>query len=195
LRIRCAKVFGFGWKRESGQRPGVSATDLRHQAGHRDTPLNCTTERPSFGGTRLKWRGAFERRLLRNRVIKALTLAPRGGIARDGPLLREISHSLKLEWYARDVHPWDGDLPAERRAELFTAELMTDTLVVIRQMFERLAEIDVIQIRVLAPNEPDKTVLAGTVHRNDLNAAPDCPSPAMSLKLLGVQYRVTDECF
>jgi hypothetical protein len=180
--------------RESGQRPGVSASDVWHQAGRKDTPLNRTTERQSFAGTRRKWRGAFERRLLRNRVIKALTLAPRGGIARDRPLLREMSHSLKLEWYARDVHPWDCDLPAERREELFAAELITDTLVVIRQMFERLAEIDAIEIRVFEPNEPHKAVLAGTVCRDDLNAARCCPSPAMSLKLLGVQYRVSGTC-
>jgi hypothetical protein len=59
-------------------------------------------------------------------------------------------------------------------------------------MFERLVEVDVIQIRVLAPNEAENTVLAGTVYRNDLHAAQACPSPAMSLKLLGVQYRVAD---
>jgi hypothetical protein len=108
-----------------------------------------------------------------------------------------MSVAVKLEWYARDVHPWDCDLPADRRGELFTAELMTDTVVAIQQMFERLAEVDVIQIRVLAPNQPDKTVLAGTVCRDDLYAlyaAQTCPSPAMSLKLLGVRHRLADGC-
>jgi hypothetical protein len=102
---------------------------------------------------------------------------------------------LKVEWQARDVHPWNEDLPVGRRAELLTTELMADTIVAIRQIFERLAEVDVIHIRVLAPNAPDKTVLAGTVCRDDVDAAQACRSPAMSLKLLGVQYCLADGCF
>ena len=72
------------------------------------------------------------------------------------------------------------------------AELMAETIVAIRQTFERLAEVDVIEIRVLAPNEPGKAVLAGTVCRDDLIAAQACPSPAMSLKLLGIHYQLAD---
>lgn len=150
--------------------------------------------RPRFNGTRRTRRGAWDRRRLRNRVIKALTLAPRGAVAHDGLQLRATSLSLTVEWQARDVHPWDRDLPVGRRTELFTTTLMADTVVAIRQMFERLAEVDVIQIRVLTPNEPGKTVLAGTVCRDNLCAAQACPSPAMSLKLLGVQYRLADGC-
>jgi hypothetical protein len=141
-----------------------------------------------FGVTGRDWRGDWERRRLRSRVIRALTLAPRGAVANDGLSLRNMSPSLTVEWYARDVHPWDNDLPAERRAELFTAELMADTVAAIRQMFERLAEVDVIHVRVLEPNEPHETILAGTVCREDLRAARDCPSPAMNLKLLGVHW-------
>jgi hypothetical protein len=148
-----------------------------------------------FGGASGTWRADWERRRLRNRVARALAMAPRGGVANDTSLLREMSLSLKVEWYARDLHPWDRDLPVERRAELFTAELMADTVAAIRQIFERLAEIDAIHIRVLEPAAPHKTVLAGTVCRDDLNATRDCPSPAMSLKLLGLQYRVSDGCF
>ncbi len=106
-----------------------------------------------------------------------------------------MSLSLKVEWYARDLHPWDRDLPIERRAERFAAAMMADTVVAIRQIFERLAEIDAIQIRVLDPTEPHKTILAGTVCRDDLNASRGCPSPAMSLKLLGVQHLMTEGCF
>jgi hypothetical protein len=102
---------------------------------------------------------------------------------------------LNVEWHARDAHPWDCDLPIEQRAELFTAGLIADTVVAIRQLFEDLAEVDVIQICVLAPNDPDMTILAGTVCRDDLNAAVGCPSPAMSLRLLGLQHRLVDGPF
>jgi hypothetical protein len=132
--------------------------------------------------------------MLRNRVIKALTLAPRGAIANDWLQLRQTSLTLKVEWQARDVHPWDGDLPADRRAELFTTTLMADTVVAIRQVFKGVAEVDVVQIRVLAPNEAEKTVLEGTVCRDDVDAAQACSSPAMSLKLLGLQFCLADGC-
>jgi hypothetical protein len=144
----------------------------------------------SFNAIHRKWRCGMERRRLRNRVIKALTLARRAAVPDDGPRIRKMSVALRLEWYARDIHPWDCDLPAERRAELFTAALMAETIAAIRQTFERLAEVDEVEIRVLAPNEPDKpdkTVLTGTVCRDDLSAAQACPSPAMSLKLLGIR--------
>jgi hypothetical protein len=142
--------------------------------------------------THRKWRGEWKRRRLRKRVIKALTLAPRGAVANDRLHLGTTSLSLKLDWQARDVHPWDGDLPVGRRRERFTTALIADTVTAIRHVFEQLAEVDVLQIRVFAPNESRRAILAGTVCRDDLNAAEDCRSPAMSLKLLGVQYHLAD---
>jgi hypothetical protein len=162
---------------------------------YKDALMSRKFDRPLIDGMGRTWKREWERRRLRNRVIKALTIAPRGGAAGDGLLLCKMSPSLNVEWYARDLHPWDRDLPIERRAERFTAELMADTVVAIRQIFERLAEIDAIHIRVLDPTEPHKTVLAGTVCRDDLNATRGCPSPAMSLKLLGVQHLMTEGCF
>jgi hypothetical protein len=122
-------------------------------------------------------------------------LTPRGGIAKDRLRLRKISLSLKVEWHARDVHPWDSDLPAWRKTELFTVGLIADTVAAIRQAFEDLAEVDDIQIRVVDPNEAERTVLVGTVCRDDVNAALDSASPAMSLRLLGVQHSVVDGSF
>jgi hypothetical protein len=154
--------------------------------------LSFKTERSLFGGTGRKWGEGWERLQLRNRVIHALRLAPRGAVPRDSPLLQKMSVSLEVEWYARDVHPWDRDLPAERRAELFTAGVMTDTVVAVRQMFECLAEMDVLQVRVLEPNEPHRPVLAGTVSRDDLNAFAKSASPTMNLKLLGIHSCAVD---
>jgi hypothetical protein len=149
-------------------------------------------EQSVFGGGDRKWREQWERRRLRRRVVKGLTLTPRGAVASDRLWLRDMSLALTVEWYARDLHPWDCDLPAERRAEVFTSELMADTVVAIRQMFDRLPEVGVIDVRVLEPNEPHQALLAGTVHREDLSATQHCPSPAMNLRLLGVHCRVPD---
>jgi hypothetical protein len=142
-----------------------------------------------------KWADLRERRRLRSRVTRALKLKPRGAAPNDGLPLTRLSTRLEVEWYAREVQPWDRDLPPERQARLFVEQSLSDTVVAIWRMFERMAEIDVIDIRVLEPHLPDKTVLAGTVFRGDVNAAGAHPSPAMSLKLLGVRYRVTDGQF
>ena len=139
--------------------------------------------------------GIRERRRLRGRVVKTLALKSRGGIFNDGLPLRTLANHLEVEWFAREPHPWDKDLPPERKAERFVVESLSDTVVAICRMFDRLPEVDTIRIRVLEPNELHKTLLAGTVHRADLHASRRCPSPAMSLKLLGIQYRVTDGSF
>jgi hypothetical protein len=139
--------------------------------------------------------GIRERRRLRGRVVRTLALKSRGAIFNDGLPLRKLANHLEVEWFAREPHPWDEDLPPERRAERFVVESLSDTIVAICRMFDRLPEIDTIRIRVLGPNDPDKTLLAGTVHRADLHTSRRCPSPAMSLKLLGIEYRVVDGSF
>jgi hypothetical protein len=94
------------------------------------------TRRLLGGGVRGTWRRLWERRRLRNRVIKGLELAPRGAVANDRLRLRQASVSLSVEWQARDIHPWDGDVPLEQQMAGITRELMTDTLVAIRQLFD-----------------------------------------------------------
>lgn len=135
-----------------------------------------------------KWAHARERHRLRRRVVKTLALTPRGAVFNDGLPLQKLSNHLEVEWIARDVHPWDGDLPPERRKELFAIEATGDTLAAIVRMFDHLPEVDTIRLRVLGPAAPHLPVLAGTAHRSDLDAVARCPSPAMSLKLLGVHF-------
>jgi hypothetical protein len=128
-----------------------------------------------------------ERRRLHKRVNGALRLRPRGGCGADSLAVTRISTQLQVEWRARDVHPWDGDLPVSRRHELFIEQCRHDTLAAVQRMFERLSEIDTIEIRVVEGQTSARTILAGTVSRADLTAVTmGHPSARMKLKLMGI---------
>jgi hypothetical protein len=91
-----------------------------------------------------------ERRRLHKRVTRALQLRPRGGCVDDRLTVNRISTELRVEWRARDVHPWDRDLPLDRRDDLFLEQCRHDTLVAVQRMFARLSEVDLIEILVVA---------------------------------------------
>jgi hypothetical protein len=60
-------------------------------------------------------------------VKRALALRPRGTIPNDVLALSNLrlsGHCLQLEWRARDIHPWDRDLPDSLQAELFSIQAL-----------------------------------------------------------------------
>jgi hypothetical protein len=138
------------------------------------------------------WLGLGERRRIMRRVVRVLRAGGRAGIRPDERRLQKISTHLDLEWRAREIHPWDRDLPRERQAELFAIQLLEDTVSDIRRLFASLPELDTIHIAVREQPEPHHLLLQGTVTRAAVRQVRDCPSPAMSLKLLGVCYRLMD---
>ena len=136
-----------------------------------------------------RWLGRFtdarERRRLHGRVKRALQLHPRGGCVDDSLTVKDISNELRVEWCARDVHPWDRDLPAHQRDELFLEQCRHDTLVAVQRLFDQLMEIDVIEIRVFEPQPSARILLAGTVSRHDVTAM-TTRSSRMRLKLMWI---------
>jgi hypothetical protein len=142
-----------------------------------------------------KWTRVRERRRLLKRVRRALKLRPRGAIANDGLPLKRLSTRLEVVWSARGVQPWDRDLPVDRQTKLFVEQCLNDTIVALPRMFARMAEVDVIDIRVVEPERPEKTVLVGTVLRDEVDGVGGHQSPRMSLKMLGVRYRIGDAGF
>lgn len=125
---------------------------------------------------------------IRSLVNRSLALWPRGGVANDRLLLHKLSGQLQLDWHARAVHPWDRDLPTYRQLEAYFEQAVADTDLAIRRIFQRLPEIDVIEIRVLDTQDPTKIMLAGVVTREDALAADLSYSPKMRLKMMGIQY-------
>lgn len=128
------------------------------------------------------------RRGIRSLVNRSLSLRPRGGVVNDRLVLHKLSGQLQLEWHARAIHPWDRDLPTYRQVEAYFEQAVADTDLAIRRTFQRLPEIDVIEIRVLDTQDPTKIILAGVVTREDALAADLSYSPKMRLLMMGVQY-------
>ena len=124
---------------------------------------------------------------VRRAVTKALSLAPRGFVARDVLVLSAISARLRLEWRTRDLHPWDRHLSAARRTELLRQQALADTDAAIVCCFRLLPEVEEIEIRVLAPGPSAAVILEGTVVRGDVAAVRAIASPRMRLELMGVR--------
>jgi hypothetical protein len=125
-------------------------------------------------------------------VRRALSLRPRGAILNDGLILNNLICSvrcLKLEWRARDIHPWDCDLPLAEQAELFSRQALQDTDAALIRLFQGLPEIEQIEFQVLKPEGFGDVILTGTVDRDRVLASERPLSLRMRLLNLGVTYQ------
>jgi hypothetical protein len=98
---------------------------------------------------------------------------------------------LEIRWRARDIHPWDAGVSAERKAELYHEQLIAVTEAAIFRLFEAMPQIDQIDLQVVEPSS-DAVVLAGSVHRSALHAARTIVSVRMRLIQLGVNRSPLD---
>jgi hypothetical protein len=127
---------------------------------------------------------------IRHRVAHALALKPRGAVWNDVLALDGLSVALRVDWIARDVHPWNGDLPEKRQAELFAQQCLEDVDAAIPRLFAQLPEVDILEIGVLERGSKAR-IIAGIVHRGEL-ASQVRSSLGMRLKTIGINYRYTD---
>jgi hypothetical protein len=134
-------------------------------------------------------------------VRRALALRPRGAVPNDVLILNSLilsSHCLKLEWRARDIHPWDRDLPPAQQAELFSEQALQDTDEALIRLFQGLCEVEQIEFQVVKPNGFGANgfgdvILAGLVDR-ERALDPEQPlSLRMRLSMLGVSYQMADD--
>ena len=72
---------------------------------------------------------------------------------------------------------------------MFAEQALDDTEAAVFRLFERLPEVDVIELSVLEPRS-EILIAAGTAHRSDLDEArPHLLSVGMRLMEVGVRYR------
>ena len=127
----------------------------------------------------------------RRNIDWALGLNRRGEVRRDGLTLNIARNHLEIQWRARDVHPWDQDLPLQKRAVALFEQTLTDTDAAISRLFRALPQVDVIDLSVLEPAAED-IMLNGAVHRSTFSEREGLPSVRMRLYGLGVSYRFPD---
>ena len=128
----------------------------------------------------------FERWRHRYSIDRSLALHLRGEGRPDGLSLIRVRNRLEVRWRARDIHPWDAQ--ASNRAQLFGEQLLSDTEAVILRLFNSLPQVDVIDLKVFVPTS-DTLIMAGVVHRSDLETARDLMSVRMRLQQMGVSAR------
>jgi hypothetical protein len=122
----------------------------------------------------------------RRKIERALALHLRGEVRRDGLKLKKLSNRLEIEWWARDIHPWDCNDSPDRRAWLFFRQCLADTEAAVTRLFQALPQVDVIALTVLERNS-ESVILSGTVDR--CAAEPDAElSVGMRLWQRGIMY-------
>jgi hypothetical protein len=119
---------------------------------------------------------------------RALALAPRGGVPNDVLVLTSLSISpLRIEWRARDLHPWDRDLSLALRSQLFHVQALQDTEDALRRLFAVFPGKEQIVFRVFEPSPPNRVIAAGDIARGEFDAADRFPSLRMRLHTMGVR--------
>jgi hypothetical protein len=131
---------------------------------------------------------------LRSIAKKALAVVSRGAVRHDVLELGKISiQQLQLEWRARDVHPWDRDLPLDQQEHQFCDMALQDTESALVGLFERLPYVEQIDFRVLEPGISDRVIIAGSVEREEFMAAQFSQSIRMRLKMMGVRFNTAGD--
>jgi hypothetical protein len=126
-------------------------------------------------------------------ITRSLRLQPRGGVAHDVLRLAALSLRLRVEWRARDVHPWDHDLSEHRQAQLFARQCLKDVDTAIARVFDRVPEMQVLEVVVRAPRS-GAIIMSGVVHRDDLRGASHL-TLEMKLRTIGIKYQLFDRRF
>ena len=140
-----------------------------------------------------KQKARLRARWLHGSIAKALRLS-RYEVRGDGLLLEGRAFRLAVTWRARQVHPWDYNLPPDTRELKLVEQTFADTFAALERLFMALPEVDVIDIRVTEPDSRKHgTLLKGMVSREDFKTY-RMSSPTMRLRFLGVNYNLVNSC-
>src|SRR5258708_13603576 len=82
------------------------------------------------------------------KVERALALNQRGEVRSDGLQMTAAKTTLRIDWLAREIHPWDRDLPPERAERLFSQQCLDDANAAITRLFAEIPLLDSMQVPV-----------------------------------------------
>ena len=124
----------------------------------------------------------------------ALALNRRGEARCDGLVLTKSQNRLEIQWQARDIHPWDRDLPLDRQSLMFVEQALADTEAAVSRLFGALPQVDVIELKVLEPMS-GTAIMEGIVHRSTMSESRRLSSVKMRVLELGIEYRLAGSRF
>ncbi|HSU91647.1 MAG TPA: hypothetical protein VLI44_09350 [Sporolactobacillaceae bacterium] len=127
------------------------------------------------------------------KIQRAMALNQRGEVRSDGLQMTSAKTTLRIDWLAREIHPWDRDLPLERAERLFSQQCLDDANAAISRLFAEIPVLDSIEVRVRRDiSRP--TILEGTVYRRDSLSGNDYASTGMRLRAIGLRFRMSNLC-
>ena len=128
-------------------------------------------------------------------IKRALALHLCGEVRRDGLNLGGVTTHLDIEWWAREVHPWDrGLLSPSERASAFVEQALADTEAAVHRLFAALPQIDAITLKVREFGS-ERLIISGTVLRPSTLDRNQELSIGMRLRYLGVTYHSAGSLF
>jgi hypothetical protein len=146
----------------------------------------------SFTNVASKVSDFYKAHVFWRKVERALALNQRGEVRPDGLEITSAKTTLRIDWLARAIHPWDRDLPAENAERLFTQQCLDDANAAITRLFAEIPVLDTIELRVRREiSRPP--ILSGTVHRDSLGAN-HYASTGMRLRAIGLSFRMSNLC-
>jgi hypothetical protein len=129
---------------------------------------------------------AFGVWLQRQNVYSALALQRRGEVRADGLEVIRLTSRLEVEWWARELHPWDRFASPEKAAFKFVQQTLADTEAAIAGLFDASGLLDVIHLRVLE-RRTGSLIIDGVVERSTVERNPSL-SVGMRLVQSGVRF-------
>jgi hypothetical protein len=128
-------------------------------------------------------------------LCNALALQRRGEARPDGLSSFSFSVRLTVNWRARDLHPWDRDMPEERRAPRFVEQTLDDTEAAVERIFKAFSEVNTLEVNVFEKDPAsDRVIMSGVIRRSDLGLC-SSSSIGMRLRMLGIHYRLAEQYF
>src|SRR5262249_47284376 len=149
--------------------------------------LCCTELRALFTAIASRISDFYKAHIFWCKIERALALYQRGEARSDGLQLTSATTTLRIEWVARSVHPWDRDLPVDKSERLFTHQCLDDTHAALARLFADIPVLDTIEVRV-SRNVLHPPILLGTVERESFRSN-DYSSIAMKLRAMGLSFR------
>jgi hypothetical protein len=98
--------------------------------------------------------------------------------------------TMRVEWVAREIHPWDRHIANRLRERLFARQSLEDVDAAITRLFEQLPEADTLEVRVLREGD-NQLLFHGRVERAEVAVASHSSS-LMKLKSLGIKFRISN---
>jgi hypothetical protein len=142
-----------------------------------------------------KHRAARKLRRVRRLLDSALALHRHGEARPDGLSLIDYSMKLTVRWRARDIHPWDRDLPDEQIALRLVDQNLHDAEDAVERIFRAFPEANALELNVFESDpESNRVIMSGLVMRSDLKRC-TAASIGMRLRMLGISYQLVNHHF